>query len=149
MELATTVSEVWAPSNGPTKSAWAWRSTLNSSSQQISRGTVADYAGCFTAVCGVSCLTLWCTSNHCNHSCFRSTCSGADFTTAIVSANKPGTLIIVFNLYFWIEVVAMLHCCCAAASYTIVCTCHFHLTIYVCQWHWFKFRPSCAIIVPS
>ena len=28
MELATTVSEIWAPSNGSTKSAWAWHSTL-------------------------------------------------------------------------------------------------------------------------
>ena len=29
MELAATASEIWAPSNSSTKSAWAWCSTLN------------------------------------------------------------------------------------------------------------------------
>ena len=28
MAFGTTVSEIWAPSNGSTKSAWAWHSTL-------------------------------------------------------------------------------------------------------------------------
>ena len=57
----------------------------------------------------------------------------------LVQVHKPGTLIIVFNfnLYFWIKVVAMHHSC-YAASYVIVFTCHFHLAIHVCQWHWFK-----------
>ena len=55
--------------------------------KQISRGNVADYAGCFTTVCGVSCLTVWHAGGHCSSSCssssFRSTCSGTDCTAVI------------------------------------------------------------------